>query len=267
MRRLLCACAVGALALAGCSDALVDGEWPGVSLFDVTGPVYQRPDPAGAEPASLPEGTLRMALLWSQIGPGNGPQNPLTTAAGQTVSTAEFPARYRLSLYAPPAADAIGAANGHGEVAIGSVVVYVDQDEDGAFDATADALVGGGIGRLLLYSPDGAEDLHFGAIPAGYSRMRVIDDGARGGGGNKPPATCQPGGAPAPVELDADAELPVQVDARMPDGVLLDLNCDGSREEWGGKACPPPEVVASQCGGSDPPTWPCSTCKPPKTGP
>ncbi|MCB9738719.1 MAG: hypothetical protein H6747_05580 [Deltaproteobacteria bacterium] len=246
----------------GCSDALVDGDWPGEALLTLEGAVQQKPEKAG-EDASTPSGTLRMALLWSQIGGSSGPQQPLATAAAQTLSTAVFPARYRLDLYAPPAADALGDASVHGQVAVGTVVVYVDADGDGAFDAAVDSLIGGGVGRLLLYSPAGAEDVHFGAVPAGYSRMRVA--GMTKTGGAAP--TCEPGGPPPAVEVDPDAELPVVIDAQMPDGVLLDLNCDGNPREWGGKACPPPETLSQSCAGGDGPVWPCKVCKPPSGGP
>lgn len=260
MRRMAAVVATVGL-LCGCSDALVDGDWPGEALLTLQGAVQQKPEKAGEE-ASAPSGTLRMALLWSQLGASSGPQQPLATVAAQTLSTAVFPARYRLDLYAPPADDALGDASVHGQVAVGTVVVYVDADGDGAFDAAVDSLIGGGVGRLLLYSPDGAEDVHFGAVPAGYSRMRVVGMTDRGGA-----PICEPGGPPPTVELDPDAELPVVIDAQMPEGVLLDLDCDGDPREWGGKACPPPEKLQKSCQGGDGPVWPCKVCKPPNGGP
>lgn len=247
------------LLLIGCSDALVDGTWPGEALLSLEGPVQQQGQAsADAGEAIDASGTLRMALLWSRPGEGDGPARPVATVAAQTVSTAEFPARYRLELYAPPEAGALGAADVSGKVAIGTLVVYVDSDGDQTYDTAVDTLVGGGVGRLLLYSPDGASDGHFGEVPAGYSRMRLAD---KAGG------SCSPGGPPPAVVPDLDPELPVRVASGLPDGVLLDLNCDGSAQEWGGKACPSPEALAAQCAGGSGPPWPCGACKPPEGKP
>ncbi len=238
----------------GCSDGLVDGGWPGESLLTLQGPVVMRQGALGAEGAGAgaartPSGQLKMAVLWSQWSGGAGPKVPVATVASQSVTTSEFPARYRLELVAPPDADQLGNADGAGRIGVGTLVVYVDRDDDGAYDASVDALVGGAPGRLLMYSPDGAVDSRLGTIAPGYQRWRVPKGGACGGPGKPPPLT-----------VDLSDEVPVEVDTSLPDGALIDLNCDGGGGEWG-KACPPPQVVQAQCAGGGT-GWPCDVCGP-----
>lgn len=67
-------------------------------------------------------------------------------------------------------------------------------------------------------------------------------------------------GQAAPLTVDTSDVLPVEIDASLPDGTLIDLNCDGGGGEWG-KARPPPQVVLAQCvGGST--SWPYDVCRP-----
>jgi hypothetical protein len=238
--------------LVGCSDGLVDGSWPGESLLTLQGPVVMRqgaPNPdGGAGGEQSQPGTLKMAVLWSQWTGGAGPKVPVATVTAQSVTTSEFPARYRLELVAPPDADQLGEADGSGRIGVGTVVVYVDRDGDGAYDASVDSLVGGAAGRLLLYSPSGAIDSRLGAVAAGYQRLRLPKD-----------AVCGGPGKPPPLVPDFSAEMPIEVNTSLPDGALVDLNCDGGGGEWG-KACPPPHVVREQCAGTTA-TWPCDVCQ------
>ena len=130
------------LSALGCGDPLVDGRYPGEPLFEVAGTVT-----ADADEAPPSEG-VRVTALW-------GPSDTLDWQGSVGLDTT-FPARFALTLYAPPPDGTDDTPLGPG-LSLGALVLYTDDDHDGAFVRDSDSLVGGSEDRLLVYRHEDAE--------------------------------------------------------------------------------------------------------------
>ncbi len=126
--------------LAACGDGVVDGTYPGEQLFELGGLVRYE---GGVE---LPDAPLYVTVLWEPLA-----EDGYSWLPPLEVETT-FPARYALSLYAPPPehilADAVGQPGGG---PVGAVVLFADEGDDGTFDPDQDALAGGTDEVVLLY--------------------------------------------------------------------------------------------------------------------
>lgn len=150
------------LTLTACGDPLAAGTYPGAPLFELGGTVYT--DASEAPPV---EG-VQVTLLW-------GPNDEGSWQESIGVNTT-FPARFSLTLYAPPPTDLmspLGAGLG-----VGSPVLYTDDDLDGVFDRDRDTLVGGSDDKLVLYVGDEAEITDTASLWAaepGYHMVRLTE--------------------------------------------------------------------------------------------
>ncbi len=255
-----------ALLFAGCSDALVGTDYHGEPLLELEGKVEQLEAPgftgkwgeSGNQKWEMPggpapeEGDLKLAMFWSKGGT-DGEEDSLFAAVEQhAVTTSTFPARYQLTLYQPPPASLLHTdEDGSGRYAIGLLIVYVDLDHDGRWNAEVDKLVGGAPGRALAYTDTGAESVHFGTLGPGYHRLREPKDGKDG-------PKCTKDGR---VNLlpDDKPDLDLQMAAWFSPKVLVDLDCDGKAYEWK-KACPSKKTVKWLCDKYGKERWPCKGC-------
>ncbi len=201
--------AVAILALMGmwgCDAALVDGTWPGDPLVELSGDVRfvasgGHPGRVGEAPSV--EGTLRLALVWANLTTDDRAAL-VTGAEQQALTVAELPARYSLSLYAPPPIEASQVG-----YALGVLIAYADVDDDGVWTADADTLVGAVPDRVLIY------DWGF--------RVTTLDSAVR----------CADPGAPlAGLSPDPSAAWDLMIDTSAAASLLPDLNCDGEIGEW-----------------------------------
>ncbi|MFO0744504.1 MAG: hypothetical protein U1F43_02380 [Myxococcota bacterium] len=234
-----------ACGVAACGDAVVDGTWPGEALFQLEGWVELE---AGTSTllgdGHRDQGELRVGIFWT---PTKGTDFQLETAVEQEVSTAgTFPARFTVTLYEPPPDSLLHAvADGSGQVAQALLLAYLDQDGDGQWDRASEILVGGAAQRVILYTPDGIVSDALGTLGPGFHRV-------------VPTGVCD-SGAGARFAADTEADIDLTVSMAFPVDALLDVNCDGKKDEWSG-VCPPLENVRLRCG--DPAVEPvmCASC-------
>ncbi len=250
-------------AATACSDALVDIDYHGEPLLELEGKVEQLEAPGftgawgvpgkqtwGTPDGEAPsEGDLQLAMFWS-AGAADGDKDSLVTAVEQqAVTTSSFPARYRLTLYRPPPEALMHTdEDGAGRYTIGLLVVYVDLDRDGTWNAEVDKLVGGAPGRAIAYTDTGADSVHFGHLESGYHRLRE----------SKSKGKCTKDGR-LQLIIDDKPDLDLQMAAGFSPNVLVDLDCDGNSYEWG-KACPSKKTVRWMCDYNGKDRWPCKGC-------
>ncbi len=274
-------CALLAMtALPACNVALVDDEYHGEPMLVLSGQVQIVPNkvqggaggdkrggdkprgdkgggagskppktPPGTGTVKLPDGQLRLALVWEVTSLSEGMQTTMSAFEQSMVLTSSFPARYQVVLFTPPNDRLIHTSEGQGKYALGTIVAYADADNDGAFDPQVDSLIGGAPGRALIYTPGELSAVWLKeSLTAGYHRVRVKGD----------KATCDQYGHVSLVP-DTREETELKVYESFDKEVLLDLDCDGKRDEWRG-ACPPPHHLKEMCKKSADHA-PCQYCK------
>ena len=271
MKTTILALLCTALATLGCNTALVDASYHGEPLLTLQGQVQIVPtapegrgdgkpkppdDKAGKEgpkegpkPVVLPAGALRLAIVWESEAVENH-ENAAFSAFEQSVElTSQFPAGYVMTLFTPPPDAVMHKATNGAAYALGTIVAYADADGDGRFDAANDTLIGGATGRALVWA---ASELSAPwlrePMSKGYHRLRVRPD----------KQVCDEFGH---VQFEADPlpDTDLQVFESFPKDAMVDLNCDGKRDEWGA-ACPPKDHLKKKCKTAPADYWPCQDC-------
>ena len=271
------AAAVLLLLLCGCNTALVDGTYHGEPLLTLQGQVQiipamggqgdkggkpgpgdgggqsgdgkQPPKDPAHQPVQLPEGQLRLAIVWESTGVDSETGLTMSTFEQSVELTASFPAGYVMTLFSPPPESVVHTTKAGSAYALGSIVAYADADNSGSFDPTVDSLIGGATGRALLWAEQDMNATWLRkAVTAGYHRLRIRPD----------KKTCDSVGH-AQFELDKAEATNLQVFEVFPKDAMVDLNCDGKRDEWRG-ACPPKEHLKQKCKGGDGDQKACDYC-------
>lgn len=221
------------LALAGCGS-VVDAAWNGVPLLSIEGTVFADDlDPVEAD-------RLRVAILWSRGSQEDAEQTVVTTTS--------FPARYRLDVFSPPPQGTLLPFRGDDalRVAMGKPVLYLDQDEDGAWSAEHDRIVGGSFDVLVVFvDPAGVKDGSEWSLRKGFQQMRSTGD------------PCAEGGDEVLESMSSETDL--YVGNLYP--YLYDWDCDPNSAEWSwngndigsfGEDCPPPDDLLWFCDRANP---------------
>lgn len=222
--------------LASCGELAVDADYRGEALFTFGGTVRLEPSALESEAT----GELQVAVFWAL--PSGGALFSTVGAVEQQVdATTSFPARFALTLHAPPD-DALLATTGDvaGDYAVAMVLVYLDQDGDARWDRETEPLVGAASETFLVYAPDGLAGGRFGALAPGFHLLRANREACVGGS----------------VEADVDA-VQLTVSGGYPK--LLDVDCDGRPNEWTG-TCPDLSVVYDECRDGEVGGDVCATC-------
>ncbi len=183
----------------------------------------------GEQADALREVQLRVGVFWSRKGAQRGADEDAVEQ--QALTAAGFPARYMLTLYRPPPATVV-REEPSGRYALGLILVYVDHDEDGVYDAGEDQIVGGAAERALLWTEAGAKVGEV-SFAAGYHRVRVSDQCAEGGAVSLEPAE------------ESTTPLTVDVSAEFLRGLVLDEDCDGRGDDF--DLCPEPDQIHLVC--------------------
>lgn len=221
-----------------CGDGLVGADYEGEPLYKLAGHVRLHDiDPEG----DLPEGELRVALVWADRDPEAYKQDFIDPIEQQTVATARFPAQYDLALYTPPSPAALGPRDGiaGGDVAVGALLMYIDTDGDRTWSgniAALEPLVGGAYDRVLVYAPQPVSGVNVGGqLDAGYHVMKPAEE--------MPCQSPPPNEGMALTRVD-DRRVDLQLGMDY-EHLLLDLDCDENSAEWCAW-CPPLEFVLAQ---------------------
>jgi hypothetical protein len=151
-------------ALAGCGDPLVEGDYRGQPLVEISGTIRV----TDAEVSSEQLEKVRIALLWNYA----GEQSNLSQGRGESAG----PARYRLQVFAaPPARAMVTLDDRKGLYAVARIVAYVDDDGDERIDLD-EQLVGASPDQVLTYftSPEPTSIVK-GELQSGYQVMELFD--------------------------------------------------------------------------------------------
>lgn len=242
MRRAL---ALGSLVAGiGCGDPLVDGSYPGESLFSVISTVKVHL----VDEAQQVQGDLRVAMFW-MVGPsGHDDPDSHLDIPEQAVLISRLPGYYGFNLYeAPP--ESVMIDDGDGRYAIGTLLLYLDAGRDGVWDRKDDWLIGAVPESAYLFTRDGASLDGLGEFAPGYHVLHV--DRA------DPKTKCEDG-VVALSRSDEGQELVVD----FLDQVLVDPNCDDDASEW--DLCPVPGYLREDCEADwdIPECWPWRHCGP-----
>lgn len=151
------------LCTSSCGDPLVEGDYRGQPLIEVSGTIRVT-DPVAASDADR----VRVALLWV----GADQQSGLS----QGRSESAFPARYTLEVFSAPPARAMNEISDRdGLHAIARIVVYVDDDQDERLDIE-ERIVGASPEQVLTYfTSSEPTSLVRGSLRSGYQVMELLD--------------------------------------------------------------------------------------------
>lgn len=191
--------AVLAVAMAlGCSgDPIADISFQGTPLLTIEGRLASYDVRGDAE--------LRVGVFWFLPGAGGGQtaasrrfqQEDVVEQPGPTV-TVRFPEAFVVRIFEspPPAALVHGVRLlGVGQYALGTVLVYTDEDGDGRLDLGGDAreLIGALSGETIVYAPaelNGAASPTGLSFAAGYHTLPNDDLVSCGFSSRRDPGTC-----------------------------------------------------------------------------
>ncbi|MEM9491444.1 MAG: hypothetical protein AAGC55_20025, partial [Myxococcota bacterium] len=136
-----------ALAVAACSEPLVDGTYAGEALFQFSGAI------TSVDNAVTLNRSLEIAVVWL----GTGTEDDVYPAA---VTQIELSSRYTVTLRERPDASAVRPIGdglvGSGEMALARISIFDDIDGDRQWNPSAgEPMVGGNSQLLLLFTPTG----------------------------------------------------------------------------------------------------------------
>lgn len=227
--------------LFGCGDRLADADYQGEPLLTLSGPVVlldgdefvrlvgceldlvaceDECDECGRcikdhvacvdrqfeEDAALPE--LQFGIFWADDGEEEEPP----TLQSFSLVTTSFPARWTLSIYAPPPAGVVTLDGEHGRYGLGLLLVWIDANKNGRWDRGRDPIVGGAINRAVVYTPDGVSHPEVGDLPAGFHSMSLVP-------------SCEEGEPRRFIE-DGDAiALELSFEAGFENRLIADIDC------------------------------------------
>ncbi len=208
------------LLLFGCGDPLVGADYHGEPLLELAGEVLME------EPLGDDADDLRVAVFWA------GPEPDGTDELVVTTTTA-FPAQYTLTLYQPPDEDALlDPPFGHGQVAVGAPMLYLDTDDDETWDRDSESVIGGSQGVLILYVTEAQDAERPDEAPTGKPEE-----------GDPPPrleagyhTVEQLGETCDHKALTLEEVDPAMISLALGSlwESLVDVNCDGNLDEWTG---------------------------------
>ncbi|MEZ4474101.1 MAG: hypothetical protein R3F60_25600 [bacterium] len=139
--------------------------------------------------ARFDTGKLRLGLFWARPDEAGGSPSVQQFA----LVVASFPARYQLSLYAPPPAAVLQPGSAGGRYGLGLLLVYLDTDADDGFTAGRDPIVGGAPGGPCSTPPAGSMMRPWGAsTPASTAWPSPRRATAGRGWPRPPPPTTAP---------------------------------------------------------------------------
>lgn len=191
--------------LAGCGDPIAGVGYRGEPLLTLQGEVLN------AEPLGALDGQPSVAVFWSA-----GPDREGSVEQAVEVET-QFPAFYKLYLYLPPP-DEVMHEGGRGDGMVGTVgvvLLYVDEDTDGALSPEDEPVIGAGEGSIVTWFETAPEDLPDGEVQT-YHLQSTDDEGC-------------PQFGPEEGERVERTDLVVGEVCEL----LPDWDCDGARAEWG----------------------------------
>lgn len=223
--------------LSACGEPLVDGEYPGEAILQVISAV----EIVELDELADAEGDLRVAMFWSSDASAD---QRVTEIPEQQVLISKLPGYYGFNMYATPPEEVM-LDGFDGRYAIGSLMLYVDDAEDGMFEPGEDWLVGAVANRVYLFTGEALTIPDIGEVGPGYHGVAVERDEDSG------LTLCEDGELPP---LAGNVDAPVVVD--LLDRVIVDTNCDQRADEWA--ICPPPSHVMAECG----PTFETERCWP-----
>ena len=190
----------GCFSLTGCGDGLVSGDYQGDPLVTIIGEVLHD------TPMTIEVDHPVIGLFWRDV------TGQLQAEQSGSVDT-HFPARYSMSLFLPPVAGVLQPQPVFSGVegALGLLMLYQDENEDGQWAQTADPVIGVSHTLIAWFSsqPEGM-DL---AIHHYVSPLPPCDQG-------------QAEDAPSFLTLHAD----LLVDETCM--VMPDLDCDPVTNDW-----------------------------------
>lgn len=154
--RPLCALWLALVVLGTGCGPLADGKYYGEPLFSIEGVVQ-------ADEELDVAGEVGVALLWSN-------ESVLDAGAQAVLVETRFPARYRLKVFQPPAAETVLATVGGVpvEASVGQILLFGDDDGDGVWNPEQEALVGGAYNAAVLYVPGADEGEGSAALPVDW---------------------------------------------------------------------------------------------------
>lgn len=203
-----------------CGDPLVDGDYPGVPLLELEGTITF----TSIEEIQDARGQLHLALFWLAEQSSVAPGEAVTELADQLVSISGLPGTYALRMYVPPPASVRRELPGiAGELAIASILLYVDVDEDGAWTPGIDWLVGGSRSDVVVWA---AAELEVGEVTLepGYHTVGIV---------RSPETGLTQCGQPIPgIASLADVDGEVGLVIGLLHDVLVDEQCDERAEEY-----------------------------------
>lgn len=200
---------LGVVALVGCGDPVVGTEYAGKPLFTLGGTVMYDED------GSLGDHEVYVVVLYEAL-----TDSGYTYLPPYRLQTS-FPADYVVEFFEPPAEEIFKPApDDRGEMALGSIMVYLDEDGSGSFDPEADALVGGNNNIILLYV---TEDWPEHETPRGLTSDAL-----------------EPGFQVVYVEGGCPGEAPIDVVDPMSVTLYVDDDYADRRDDCGPDEGPPP---------------------------
>lgn len=192
---------IACVALLGCGDPLVEGDYRGQPLIEISGTIRVEDSLTSAQAAAV-----RVGLLWV----GAAQQGDLT----QGRSESSFPARYSMKVFARPPTRAMRTLPDRGGLqGTARIVLYIDENGDDQLDSL-ERIVGAAPNQVLAYfTSSEPTTLVRGSLRTGYQVMelfacddRLVDK-----------ATYEPAGSEQAVDLTLAAGVA---------SGLLDIDCD-----------------------------------------
>lgn len=221
----------------GCGDPLVGSDYVGAPLLELEGAI----EFASIDEIKNAEGQLRIALMWQSPDGEHVAGESVSDIADQTIAITGLPGHYHVRKYVPPPASVVHSVAGvDGDLALGLLVVYVDEDDDEGWSPGIDWLVGASATDLVVWAEDPVSAAGVELEP-GYHVVHVRRD---------PESSLTACGDPIPGftslvgSESADGASPVLVIALLHD-VLVDRECDNEAREY--DVCPPPAHIAALC--------------------
>lgn len=150
-------------AVGACADAAADASYKGEPLDRIAGVVAV--DTATVELDAF-GGDLRVTLWWSTGGGGALPPERDVAPVGA------FPADFVLDLFETPPPERLASfADATGQLALGQLVVYLDEDGDHAWNADVEPVYGLADQMIVAYTPAGFAGPLTGSLAKGFHHL------------------------------------------------------------------------------------------------